>query len=592
MFAGVVGSARALQIGHTYAPSRVVVGGKLTYTYNLQNDGTADESGTLFTNRLPVNTVFVSAAVTNGTFQVSNHVFSFRPEKLPAGESTIVQLVVTPVGGLLATNLAWWVGSKGDVAFAHSTAPVSPAMAGPKMLVGRQEHTSTLLQDGRVLVVGGLAIDEPYLSRTTTAEVYSPQDEAFSLTGSMTAGRASHTATRLDNGKVLVACGTRQTWDPANSTNSLETAEVFDPASNTFIVAASLEVHRAQHTATLLPNGDLILAGGNRTNTLIERLYAQGTTWVAARAGNLLVPRTSHIAALLPDGKILFAGGTFRYGTDDTNQFAEIFDPESGISQRVDQGAALPVVAASRGRVLLHAEQNVANEGTAVYDIETNQFRDLAPRPLRYAGSRYLTLDNGDVLETGGYWTAAVNIFDLRAATWRSGPALNIVRASHSAVQLADGRVLLTGGGDLDGIMGGDMRSTELYALRLDSDRDGMEDLWEIAHGFDPARREDAVEDADGEGHTNFQEYLAGTDPRDPENVLKIDPPEMLNNQMRIRFRTVIGKYYRVEKSGGSDDGKWLVVAASIPGDGRLMEISEPAEPGTTRRLYRVVLLP
>ena len=576
----------AIQLHHTYSPSRALIGGKLTYTYSLENDGAADESGTLFTNRLPPNAVYVSAVVTNGTFTVSDNIFSFRPERLLAGSTTVLQVVVTPVNAFDLTNTACWVSSTGLAAFAFSVTPVDSARPGPQLVFGRTYHTSTLLKDGRVLVTGGLTRTSPVgLFFTKAAEVYSPVDNSFSLVGEMIAPRGDHTATRLPNGTVLVAGGTTQS---DGSGYLPDTAEVFDPMSNTFSVIATSLVHRARHTATLLPNGDMILAGGG-TNTIIERLHYDSGAWAASVAGRLLEPRSKHVACLLESGKILFAGGT-GVGT----AFAEVFDPESGASRMLETpGTQLPVVAANRGRVLLQGYTPSWVQGAEVYDPESNTFVAVAlpPQSYFYDRSYYLLLGNGDVLQIGGGFTSAVNIFDLRAGTMKAAPPLAARRESHTAVQFTDGRLLLIGG-YINNDGGGDMRSTEFYAFRLDSDLDGMEDEWELVNGFDPTRREDAVEDADGDGHTNLQEFLTGTDPHDPSNVLKIESPQIVAQKMQIRFPTVIGKYYRVEKSDAPALRTWVVVASNIPGNGRSVEISDSIGPGTVPWFYRVLLLP
>jgi len=183
-------SARAIQLEHTYSPSRVVVGGKLTYTYSLQNNGAADESCTLFTNKLPVNSIFVSAVVTNGEFTISNNVFSFRPERLWAGETTMVQVVVTPATAHALTNRACWVSSAGVPVWAFSLAPVDSAVAGPEMHFGRFYHTSTTLNDGRVLVVGGQHRGSPIdLAPTKTAEVYIQAEDSFAVVRLFHSGR-------------------------------------------------------------------------------------------------------------------------------------------------------------------------------------------------------------------------------------------------------------------------------------------------------------------------------------------------------------------------------------------------------------------
>ncbi len=109
----------------------------------------------------------------------------------------------------------------------------------------RTGHTATLLNDGRVLVVGGPG-----------AELYNPTTGTWSVTGSMTTPRAWHTATRLADGRVLVAGG-----DGAPS--SVSSAEIYDPATGTWSVTGSLARGRRDHTATVLTSGQVLVAGGS-----------------------------------------------------------------------------------------------------------------------------------------------------------------------------------------------------------------------------------------------------------------------------------------------------------------------------------------
>src|SRR6266536_2532792 len=132
----------------------------------------------------------------------------------------------------------------------------------------------------------------------------SPADAPFTFdnTGSLGTARHSHTATLLPNGKVLVAGG-------FNSSGILASAELYDPASGTWTATGSLGTPRRSHTATLLPNGKVLVAGGLSTSVVASaELYDPASgTWTAT--GSLGTARFSHTATLLPNGKVLLAGG-------------------------------------------------------------------------------------------------------------------------------------------------------------------------------------------------------------------------------------------------------------------------------------------
>src|SRR4051812_39514257 len=125
---------------------------------------------------------------------------------------------------------------------------------------------------------------------------------SWTPTGSLNTARDSHTATLLPNGMVLVAGG----FGPVRAS-----AELYDPASGTWMPTGSLNTARAQHTATLLPNGMVLVAGGFDSNVNVSasaELYDPASgTWTPT--GNLNMARTSHTATLLPNGMVLVAGG-------------------------------------------------------------------------------------------------------------------------------------------------------------------------------------------------------------------------------------------------------------------------------------------
>jgi N-acetylneuraminic acid mutarotase len=190
-----------------------------------------------------------------------------------------------------------------------------------RLNVPRTGHTATLLKDGKVLIVGG---------SLNSAELYDPKEGKWSATGSLNAARYGHTATLLENGKVLVAGGGEIIdWD---ETIPLNTAELYDPDTGTWSFTGNLHTAVESHTATLLQNGKVLVLRGRGGSA---ELYDPDTgTW--STIGSL--SRNTgfgHTATLLPDGRILIVGGIVEgiVGGEYNDRLfnpAELYDPSTG----------------------------------------------------------------------------------------------------------------------------------------------------------------------------------------------------------------------------------------------------------------------
>ncbi|HEX2274698.1 MAG TPA: kelch repeat-containing protein [Acidimicrobiales bacterium] len=130
--------------------------------------------------------------------------------------------------------------------------------------VPRYDHTLTLLRNGRVLAAGGRTQDVSPPVNFNTAEIYDPVTEQWTPTGSMNDYRWQHTATLLPDGRVLVAggFGGSPVGLTTNAQPVLDTAEIYDPATGRWTRTGSLNVRRALHVAELLPDGRVLVAGG------------------------------------------------------------------------------------------------------------------------------------------------------------------------------------------------------------------------------------------------------------------------------------------------------------------------------------------
>ena len=201
----------------------------------------------------------------------------------------------------------------------------------------RYAHTLTQLQDGRVLAAGGVE-EETGEVATNTAELYDPVSDSWTPVGALPRAVAYHTATLVPGGRVLLAGGYIASFPTgAARVETMGEALLFDPASGTWSVIANLAFARSLHTATALASGEVLLVGGTLwsgtypgiTNADVGgvEVYAPAHgTW--STAGSLLAPRTGHSATLLADGRVLVAGGS-------TNGFpldsAELYTPTAAI---------------------------------------------------------------------------------------------------------------------------------------------------------------------------------------------------------------------------------------------------------------------
>jgi len=181
-----------------------------------------------------------------------------------------------------------------------------------------------------VLVVGGY--DANIGNETTRAELYDSVSGTWTVTGSMKEARSYHTATLLPNGKVLVAGGFNFT---TNHRTQVKPTELYDPTTGRWTYTGLLNEHRESHGATLLPDGTVLVAGGSTNQGYLAsaELY-DPASGIWSLTGRMIVPRSEFTLTLLPNGQVLAAGG---YTRDTISASAELYDPAAGVFTRTGQ---------------------------------------------------------------------------------------------------------------------------------------------------------------------------------------------------------------------------------------------------------------
>jgi hypothetical protein len=251
------------------------------------------------------------------------------------------------------------------------------------MLTGHVVHTATLLQDGKVLVAGGV---DGIGVALASAELYDPETGSWSPTGALSGARGAQTATLLHDGRVLVAGGV---FGSQPFFDALATAEVYDPAAGVWSAAASMHTDRQYHTATLLPDGTVLVTGGlgSAENKATAEVYDPAhDTWRAI--ADMDEARAGHSATLLPNGNVLVAGWTAeQYGPAAVPPHSTEPHPSTTPGETAGPGSSAAPVFADQGPVTCRNAEGGYSIGVPAgwwYLITNDSCGYLDPEPFTF----------------------------------------------------------------------------------------------------------------------------------------------------------------------------------------------------------------
>jgi hypothetical protein len=325
-----------------------------------------------------------------------------------------------------------------------------------KMVTPRALHTATLLEDGTVLIAGGIT-GQPSTA-LDSGEIFDPTTGTFSPSGTMTVARQQAVATRLPDGRVFIAGGRSKGIEPfpfylagltrGNLNFAVDSAEIYDPKTKSFNTIGSIGL--VPYSATLLDDG-MVLLVGQTAATLFDP--KKGTFAPAAKPRLAQFP---HAALKLKDGRVLIACGGMN---EEVSKAVYMYDPKSDRFERTgDMLKRLymcDAVLLSDGRALVTGENGDTNDVAELYDPQTGTFNSASESPFHLTNPMPSELDGGRVLVTSiatPFYPirkdgVVAQLYNPMSNTFQSIGAIPPDRSGYTSTTLLDGSVLIAGGG-------------------------------------------------------------------------------------------------------------------------------------------------
>lgn len=357
------------------------------------------------------------------------------------------------------------------------------------MHYARIGDTATMLANGKVLDVGGASG-----SGAASTELYDPKTGQWTLTGHTHTPRLYHVAVLLTNGDVLVAGG----FNTSAGNGALTSAELYHPGTGTWQLTGSMHIARENFSATLLPNGNVLVAGGDNGHQPFVHALASAEIY-NPKTGRWKLTSSMHTARfnqhmmLLSNGKVLVTGGDDGAGYQSSNgnplclckhatASTELYNPVTGtwsstgaMHDARDLFMAVAIPNASGDILATGGISCDTSTGTCLILSSTEVYSPVkgtwtltgSMTTPRYAfTAARMKAGSGKVLVTGGLTpqhddTAATEMYDASSGTWLAAQPMTVARDGHISSCLQNGQILVIGGMNSAGMLS----STELFTL-------------------------------------------------------------------------------------------------------------------------------